>query len=109
MNTALSLVPMCAGNVQWPVQQRVVIYPDELYRVPASYRQVRVVAGTAYVTQAAQDRVVGAGHEVTLERRGDFALVSPLRSQQVVVELFGDDNNCRPRDSWNVAGQDPGG
>jgi hypothetical protein len=68
----------------------VAIYPDELYRVPASYRRLRVVAGTAYITQAGQDRVVSAGHEITLARRGDFALVSPLRSQQVVVELYGD-------------------
>jgi hypothetical protein len=72
------------------VLQRVLLYPDELYRVPDSYGKLRVVAGIALVTQAARDLIIGPGHEARLDRGHDVALISPLRSDQLIVELYAD-------------------
>ncbi len=69
-------------------RQRLFLYPHELYRVPASYRRLRVVAGMALVTQAARDLVVGAGDMAALATGRDVALVSPLRNQNLVLELY---------------------
>ncbi|RIK44386.1 MAG: hypothetical protein DCC55_02795 [Chloroflexi bacterium] len=68
--------------------QRLFLYPRELYRVPANYRRLRVVAGTALVTQAARDLILGAGHTATLEAGRDIALVSALRNQNLILELY---------------------
>ncbi|RIK42830.1 MAG: hypothetical protein DCC55_07610 [Chloroflexi bacterium] len=66
-----------------------MLYRGELYRVPASYQRLRVVDGVAFVTQAARDRILTSGHEMALEPHGDIALVSPLRGNQLIVELYG--------------------
>jgi hypothetical protein len=91
MNSQLSLVPtrrpLCPVPDCTGAQQRIVLYPDELYRVPASYQKLRVVTGTAFVTQAARDLVLGPGHEAHLDGKADFALVSPLHSSQLILEL----------------------
>jgi hypothetical protein len=70
------------------VSLRILLYQNELYRIPANYQRLRVVSGTAFVTQAAHDFVLGPGYEATLQRNADFALVSPLRTSPVVVELY---------------------
>jgi hypothetical protein len=70
------------------VKQRVVLYKNELYRVPATYHKVRVVTGTALVTQAARDFVLSSGNEALLERNGDVALISSLRCEQVILEVY---------------------
>jgi hypothetical protein len=87
MNDQLSLVPAHPASNCTGVQQRIILYLGELYRVPASYRKLRVVAGTAFVTQAALDLVLGPGHEARLDHKADCALVSPLRSNQLILEL----------------------
>ncbi len=85
MNATLALVGSPQAEA---VKQRILLYKNELYRVPATYNKVRVVAGTALVTQAARDFVLHAGSEATLERHGDVALISSLRGDQVVLEVY---------------------
>lgn len=70
------------------IAQRLVLYGGELYRVPAAYSTLRIKTGTAYITQAGLDRILQAGQALQLDGTADVALVSPLRSEQVVLELF---------------------
>lgn len=79
--------PHSAADSQ-TVLQRIVLYANEFYRVPDTYRKLRVVTGTAFVTQAARDLILGPGHETELDRGKDVALISPLRSTEVIVELL---------------------
>lgn len=67
--------------------QRVLLYANELYRVPTEYRLLRVVSGRALVTHNARDMILGAGCEARLQAGRDAALVSPLRGETVVMEL----------------------
>jgi hypothetical protein len=55
--------------------------------VPANYRQLRVVDGTAFVTQAARDLILGSGQIASLESGRDVALVSALAGQDLILEL----------------------
>jgi hypothetical protein len=87
MNSQLSLISICPAADCKGAQQRIVLYPNELYRVPASYQKLRVVTGTAFVTQAARDLVLRPGHEARLDGKADCALISPLHSHQLILEL----------------------
>jgi hypothetical protein len=89
MKTLLSLAPGLSPKGKTSLAQRLLLYRGELYRIPASYERLRVVDGVAFVTQAARDRILTPGHEMALEHHADIALVSPLRGEQLVVELYG--------------------
>lgn len=91
MSHALALISAqrLAGPPQrTPIAQRLVLYAGELYRVPTSYRALLVQTGTAYITQAGHDRILQSGQALQLDSAADVALVSAMRSEQVVLELF---------------------
>lgn len=85
MRTHLALI---RPGKQASPHQRLFLYPSELYRVPASYRQLRVVEGTAFVTHAARDLILGAGRTVELKSGKDVALVSALYNENLILELY---------------------
>lgn len=89
MKKPLALIHTTPGDHEASLLQRILLYPGELYRIPACYRCLRVIAGTALVTQVARDFVLAPGHETLLDVRGDDALVSSMRNQQAVVEIYG--------------------
>ena len=68
--------------------QRIFLYANELYRVPSSYRQARTQQGVAYISQGGRDFVVPTGESITLARGTDVVLVSPLRGESLILELF---------------------
>jgi hypothetical protein len=64
------------------------LHPNELYRVPASYRQVSAQRGIAHISHGGKDFIVRAGECFSFENDTDIALVSPLRSESLILELF---------------------
>jgi hypothetical protein len=86
MKNVLALVGL--QGEQPVLKQRLLLYSDELYRVPADCQQLRVTEGVAFVTQAAQDMILSPGQEVALQSSFDHALVSVVRGDHVVVELY---------------------
>lgn len=68
--------------------QRIFLYPNELYRVPATYRQVRAQQGIAHISHGGRDLIVMPGESIALAQIADVALVSPLRNGVLVLELF---------------------
>lgn len=68
--------------------QRLFLYANELYRVPAAYRQVRTRHGIAHISHQGKDFIVRPGESLRLEKGKDVALVSPLHSESLVLELF---------------------
>lgn len=93
MQTDLALVPTLAtqrsgrDKGKQPTQ-RIFLYPNELYRVPPSYRQVRARQGVAHISHRGQDFIIHTGESLNLDRTADVALVSPLVSETLVLELF---------------------
>jgi hypothetical protein len=74
-----------------------MLYPGELYRVPPTYRRIRVTIGSAYITHAGRDIVIEPGQAVELATARDVALVSALNGRPVVMELC-----ARPRGRGDV-------
>jgi hypothetical protein len=66
---------------------RFVILEGEALRIPRARRALSVVNGTAWVTQRGRDTVLAAGDAQGLEPRADAALVSPLGSEPLILEL----------------------
>jgi hypothetical protein len=90
MRTRLTLIaPRSASGAAkaHSPQQRLLLYPQELYRIPATYGKVRVVAGTALLTQAGRDEILRSGHEASIKAGKDVALVSALH-HQIILELY---------------------
>lgn len=91
MKHSLTLVsPARHRGARLPAQltQRLVLYGDELYRVPACYHMMRIAAGQAYVTQAGHDHILQGGQELQLDSSADQALISGIGGEQVILELF---------------------
>jgi hypothetical protein len=88
MNATLALASGPIHRGQSHLTQRLVLYAGELYRIPTTYQKLRVVTGTAFVTQAARDHIAGPGREILFQPKGGVALISPLRTDSLVVELY---------------------
>lgn len=93
MQMDLALVPTMmtqhsSRNLDEQPTQRIFLYPNELYRVPPSYRQVRARHGVAHLSHHGRDFIIHTGESLTLDRAADVALVSPLFSETLVLELF---------------------
>jgi len=92
MKSTLALIsrqtsPM--GGASHPqLAQRILLHPDELYRVPPTYRQVRTSRGVAHISHGGRDLIVRTGESATLEQSTEVALVSPLHREPLVMELF---------------------
>jgi hypothetical protein len=71
---------------QQPITQRVLLYPGELYHVPAVAHHVQFTAGRAWVSYHGQDMIVNANERVTFTDH-DTALISPLGQNPLVIEL----------------------
>lgn len=89
MKHGLALIQPARQGCHSPAQQRILLYADELYRVPARYGRLRVVSGNALVTHNARDLILGPGRETSLRPGLDVALVSTLRGDAAVIELYG--------------------
>lgn len=103
MNHVLTLIsPARTGRFRLPERpiQRLVVYSDELYRVPASYHRLRVQAGIAYVTQDGQDRILRRDQEMQLDGEADVALISGIGEAPVILELF---DHAKPGHFYDTA------
>lgn len=85
---ALSAPQLGSQEVTGQPSQRLFLYANELYRVPSTYRQVRLRHGIAHISHQGKDFIVRPGEALRLERGKDIALVSPLHSESLVLELF---------------------
>ena len=68
-------------------QLRLVLCAGELHRMRPPHTHVRVVFGTAYVSQGGRDIIVAAGECMTIDDAADAALISGLGKQPLIVEL----------------------
>lgn len=65
---------------------RLMLLPGEVYRVPPTCHTLQVLSGTAWVTYGSQDILVQPGDQMQLGSSNNFALVSPLGDEVLVIE-----------------------
>jgi hypothetical protein len=76
---------------------RLMLRRDEIFRLPTASREVRVVAGVAWLTMDGEDILLQNGERAWLLAGKDLALVSPLRSAPLILEIFGDNASSSSR------------
>ncbi len=69
------------------VAQRITLQPNELHHIAVGYRQLRVISGHAWLSQAERDITLVSGQQVQLASDRHGAVLTTLDQQPVVFEL----------------------
>jgi len=69
---------------------RLVLYRDELFRLPAASRWVQVASGVAWLTVPGKDILLKSGESLWLLTNEDMILVSALGRVPLILEVWGD-------------------
>jgi hypothetical protein len=81
-------------NYQYATQSinemlRLILYKGEVFRLPASFKEVQVLSGLAWLTINGKDILLEQGQKIALSSKEDFALVSAMRDMPLVLEARG--------------------
>ena len=68
---------------------RLMLHPNELFRLPATSQGLKVVAGAAWVTSNGQDIFLASGESLSLPALRDAVLISALGDEVLILEVFG--------------------
>lgn len=71
-----------------PVLLRLVINPDEVYRLPETGQCVQVTSGCAWLTAQGRDVVLEPHRPIKVAASSEAMLVSPLGQAPVVLEVL---------------------
>jgi hypothetical protein len=74
------------ARIARPSVLRIALRRGEVLRLPA-LRHLRVLSGTAWISLAGTDHVVGPGRCFGLGRAHDFAVVSPAGDDALLFEV----------------------
>ena len=68
---------------------RLVLYKGEVFRLPTTFKEIRVLSGSAWLTINGADITLGQGQGIDLSSKERFALVSALYDTPLVLEARG--------------------
>ena len=71
-----------------PVLLRLVINPNEVYRLPDAGQCVQVASGRAWLTAQGRDIVLEPHQPIKIAANSEAMLVSPLGEAPVVLEVL---------------------
>ena len=71
-----------------PVLLRLVINPNEVYRLPEAGQCVQVASGRAWLTAQGRDIVLEPHQPIKIAANSEAMLVSPLGEAPVVLEVL---------------------
>lgn len=66
---------------------RVVLLSGDALRIPQSMSHLRVLTGTAWVSQGGKDIILESGQCYRVYRTGDCPVVSGLKGEPLLVEV----------------------
>jgi hypothetical protein len=69
------------------VQYRITVLENEIYRLPAGVRKIRVLSGTARVLLADHELVVNEGEQKLLASRQDTMVIPAATGMPLVLEM----------------------
>lgn len=69
---------------------RLVLYKDEVLRLPEDCKEIRVLSGNAWLTINGKDVTLTQGDRESIAPHKDMVLVSTLRDIPLVFEAWGD-------------------
>lgn len=65
---------------------RLTVNTGETTRLPDTFRQFRVLAGCGWMSANGEDRVLQPGDVVSLTTKRDFAVLTVLGTQPIIIE-----------------------
>ena len=65
---------------------RLILYKDEVCRLPTTFKEIRVLSGLAWLTINGKDIMLGQGQKIALSSKEGFALVSAMCNTPLVLE-----------------------
>ena len=68
---------------------RLILYKDEIFRLPQGSREIRVLSGRAWVTVSEKDLFLSSGDSLALNPKRTLALASALGNVPLVMEVRG--------------------
>jgi hypothetical protein len=68
---------------------RLILYKDEVCRLPQDCREIRVLSGRAWVTVSEKDLFLGSGDSLALNPKRTLTLASALGNVPLVMEVRG--------------------
>ena len=68
---------------------RLMLYHNEVLRLPGASQGAKVVSGVAWVTVNGRDIFLASGERLWLPSRRDSALISALGYHPLILEVFG--------------------
>ncbi len=71
-----------------PAVLRIAMRRGEALSIPASRRHIRVLAGTAWISQGGKDLVLRGRGCMKIRRRTDAAVVSSLGQEGLLFEVW---------------------
>lgn len=66
---------------------RLILYRNEVFRLPRACQEIRVLSGRAWVTVSEKDLFLGSGDSLALNPKRSLALASPLGDAPLVMEV----------------------
>ena len=66
---------------------RMVLLEGEALRLPLSRLRVRVLSGTAWITQQGEDKLLQPGESFDLSAAADRAVISPIGTVPLLFEM----------------------
>jgi len=73
---------------------RLVLYKDEVLRLPEDCKEIRVLSGNAWLTVNGKDITLTQGERESITPYKDTVLVSTLRDIPLVFEAWGDGDSA---------------
>jgi hypothetical protein len=67
---------------------RLMLYKNEIFHLPQTCWEIRVLSGCAWLTLAGRDIILTQGDQLSLAKNKDFALVSALGQNPLVFEIW---------------------
>ncbi len=68
---------------------RLILYKDEIFRLPQGGREIRVLSGRAWETVSEKDLFLSSGDRLALSPQKNLALASALGNTTLVLEVWG--------------------
>jgi hypothetical protein len=79
---------MFNGNLKPLIPSHFTLEKGDVIRVPATYKELRVLSGVAWITVAGQDIILTSGETASLESNTGSAILSALGKLPLTLEVL---------------------
>ena len=76
--------------------ERIILMNNEVYRLPQTHREIKVLSGIAWITLDQQDIILQSPEKASLPPSRNFAVISALNNMPLILAVGQDKNQALP-------------